>query len=138
MELEMAKPDAEKEEELEGLRLELVSATERARRLFDEAAVVTGREEAEGGTILAPKETAATKGPGSEFRLRLVQMDMELDKMEAKLGEERRRTRELEGTIEGKEMEIARMMADCQRYRKMAFGDSDAEMRRIERQLEYR
>lgn len=69
-------------------------------------------------------EGARSDAIGAELRLRLIQMDRELEEQEQKLREERRRTQETEREMEQKEMHIARLMAESQRYRKawiMAF-----------------
>jgi hypothetical protein len=136
MQLQHTQPDEQKEAELERLRLELVSATETARRLF--GAAMDEEEEAGMAAIAGARAEAGKAEPGLELRLRLVQMDRELEQLEAQLREEKRRSTELESAVEQKDLQSARLLADCQRYRKIAFGDADAEMQRIERQLGFR
>uniref|UniRef100_A0A1I8BBT7 Uncharacterized protein n=1 Tax=Meloidogyne hapla TaxID=6305 RepID=A0A1I8BBT7_MELHA len=74
----------------------------------------------------------------NELRIRLIKMDQELIRSEKKYLEEQRNQDELEELLQQKELENVRLMADCQRYRKIAFGDRDLEMKRIERQFNIR
>jgi len=65
-------------------------------------------------------------------------MDQELARSEKKYLEEQRHQVELEELLQQKELDAVRLMTDCQRYRKIAFGDRDLEMKKIERQLNFR
>jgi hypothetical protein len=65
-------------------------------------------------------------------------MDQELTKSEQKYLKEKQNHIELKELIEKKELESIRLMADCQRYRRIAFGDRDLEIKKIERQLNFR
>ena len=65
-------------------------------------------------------------------------MDQELARSEQKYLEEQRHHTELEELLEQKELDSVRLMTDCQRYRRIAFGDRDLEIRKIERQLSFR
>jgi len=65
-------------------------------------------------------------------------MDQEIARSEKKYLEEQRHQVELEELLQQKELDAVRLMTDCQRYRKIAFGDRDLEMKKIERQLNFR
>uniref|UniRef100_A0A183C7I7 HOOK_N domain-containing protein n=1 Tax=Globodera pallida TaxID=36090 RepID=A0A183C7I7_GLOPA len=127
------KPDHQKEEELERLRLELMKATETARKLFGVALMEEG-EKGAGGQANGGTED----GTVGELRLRLIQMDQQLEERDRCLEEKDRSEQKMEQALEQKDLQIARLLNECQRYRKMAFGDSEGEMMRIEKQLEYR
>uniref|UniRef100_A0A914HVZ5 Uncharacterized protein n=1 Tax=Globodera rostochiensis TaxID=31243 RepID=A0A914HVZ5_GLORO len=127
------KPDHQKEEELERLRLELMKATETARKLFGVALMEEG-EKGAGGRANGGTED----GTVGELRLRLIQLDQQLEERDRCLEEKGRLEQKLEQALEQKDLQIARLLTECQRYRKMAFGDAEGEMMRIEKQLEYR
>uniref|UniRef100_A0A1I8AZC4 Uncharacterized protein n=1 Tax=Meloidogyne hapla TaxID=6305 RepID=A0A1I8AZC4_MELHA len=117
----------QKELELDNLRQELIAATETAKRLFG-----NGMTEDFVNNELTINDT------NNELRIRLIQMDQELIRSEKKYLEEQRHQVELEELLQQKELENVRLMADCQRYRKIAFGDRALEMKKIERQLNFR
>ncbi|KAI1722229.1 hypothetical protein DdX_04538 [Ditylenchus destructor] len=116
----------EREEELERLRTELVSATQTARKLF--------------GAAMLEADSAAqqTADPMAELRLRIVQMDKEAELAESRVKSLEKDKSELEAALEQKDLENARVIEQNQRYRQLAFGDADGEVRRLEKQLEFR
>ncbi|KAI1731189.1 hypothetical protein Ddc_03922 [Ditylenchus destructor] len=116
----------EREEELERLRTELVSATQTARKLF--------------GAAMLEADSAAqqTADPMAELRLRIVQMDKEVELAENRIKSLEKDKIELEAALEQKDLENARVIEQNQRYRQLAFGDADGEVRRLEKQLEFR
>ncbi|CAK5080246.1 unnamed protein product [Meloidogyne enterolobii] len=120
----------QKELELDNLRQELIAATETAKRLFGNEIAEDVEEE--------NNNLVVTDNTNSELRIRLIQMDQELARSEKKYLEEQRHQVELEELLQQKELDAVRLMTDCQRYRKIAFGDRDLEMKKIERQLNFR
>ncbi|KAL3110050.1 hypothetical protein niasHT_015653 [Heterodera trifolii] len=125
------KPNEQREEELDRLRVELINATEAARKLFGVEALA-GEEQMDDG------DAARAEGAARELRLRMIQMDQQLEQQERSLAQKRQTEHETEQALEQKDLQIARLLTECQRYRKMAFGDAEGQMARIEKQLEYR
>uniref|UniRef100_A0A915P8P1 Uncharacterized protein n=1 Tax=Meloidogyne floridensis TaxID=298350 RepID=A0A915P8P1_9BILA len=122
----------QKELELDNLRQELIAATETAKRLFGNEIAEDVEEEENNDNLVVTDNT------NSELRIRLIQMDQELARSEKKYLEEQRHQVELEELLQQKELDAVRLMTDCHRYRKIAFGDRDLEMKKIERQLNFR
>ncbi|KAL3101975.1 hypothetical protein niasHS_003384 [Heterodera schachtii] len=125
------RPNEQREEELDRLRVELINATEAARKLFGVEALA-GEEQMDDG------DAARAEGTARDLRLRMIQMDQQLEQQERSLAQKRQTEHETEQALEQKDLQIARLLTECQRYRKMAFGDAEGQMARIEKQLEYR
>ncbi|KAL3110831.1 hypothetical protein niasHT_014768 [Heterodera trifolii] len=124
------RPNEQREEELYRLRVELINATEAARKLFGVEALA-GEEQMDDG------DAARAEGAARELRLRMIQMDQQLEQQERSLAQKQQTEHETEQALEQKDLQIARLLTECQRYRKMAFGDAEGQMTRIEKQLEY-
>ncbi|KAL3117782.1 hypothetical protein niasHT_009828 [Heterodera trifolii] len=125
------RPNEQREEELDRLRVELINATEAARKLFG-VETLAGEEQMDDG------DAARAEGAARELRLRMIQMDQQLEQQERSLAQKQQTEHETEQALEQKDLQIARLLTECQRYRKMAFGDAEGQMARIEKQLEYR
>lgn len=103
--------NAEREQELENLRLELVEATKIARQLLGESLV--------GPTDSDPHSQAADLS--GQLRLRVVQINRELDLCRQQLrGNEEEKT-QLTRAIEQKDAQLAQHYAELERIRKVIF-----------------
>lgn len=98
----------EREEELERLRIELVVATETARKLFG---------------VMDQNATDKTDQTISdsllEMRLRIVQLDRQLESVERQLQRSKAAIIELENTIEQRDLVNARLNSENQRLREV-------------------
>ena len=160
--LQAAPGDAEREAELERLRVELVSGgggymlrRRRQRRLQVAATQLAQRLF---GGALSPRETmaAAADGDGAigELRVRLVQLSRALDASRAATVNVDAERARLERLNETKDAAAARLHAENERLRKvkrfgapntnqtprfqLAFGDAADHVRTLERQIEFR
>uniref|UniRef100_A0A915CVB1 Nucleoprotein TPR n=1 Tax=Ditylenchus dipsaci TaxID=166011 RepID=A0A915CVB1_9BILA len=120
----------DREEELERLRHELVSATETARKLFGDAMVLEEQEQS------GSKVTAVD--PLAELRVRLLQMDKQLEVAEQQVALLTQDKTDMLAALEQKDLANARLNAHNQRLRQLAYGEASGEVQRLEKQLEFR
>src|SRR4051812_32283352 len=97
-----AEHSMEREEELERLRLELVEATKIARQLFGESLATAGEDSQ--ATDLSPK-----------LRLRIVQLNRELDLCRQQLTRSNEEKAQLIKSLEQKDTQLARLYAEVDR-----------------------
>ncbi|KAK0422627.1 hypothetical protein QR680_007683 [Steinernema hermaphroditum] len=110
----------EKEMELERLREELVEATNMARMLFGK-----------------PSETG-TVDPSAEIRLRVLQLERQLEDCQAELKDKKEENERLLENVEEKDAENIKIHGKLVQYRQTLFGSADSEIKRLEKQLEFR
>uniref|UniRef100_A0AC35GY19 Uncharacterized protein n=1 Tax=Panagrolaimus sp. PS1159 TaxID=55785 RepID=A0AC35GY19_9BILA len=114
----------EREAELERLRQELVEATKLARQLF--------------GSMSGDVEIGQSLDPTAELRVRIVQLDKQLEITQQKINELREENKKLEKIAEEKDVINAKINGELERIRKISFGDADDEIKNLERQMRYR
>lgn len=102
----------EREEELERLRVELVSATETARKLFGAALVEQSGE-------VGGDEKAKTIDPMFELRLRIVQLDRQLESAERQRARAKDTLSEVENALEQRDLTNARLNSENRRIREV-------------------
>ncbi|CAD6186323.1 unnamed protein product [Caenorhabditis auriculariae] len=112
---------AEKEEELEQLRMELVSATSLARNLFGEAML----DKSGGDATLT-------------LQMRIFQLEQAGDELRKKIEENEKKEAELLSSMEEKDMLNMDLAAELERFKNVTFGSAREEIRRLETQLKFR
>ncbi|TKR95339.1 hypothetical protein L596_009520 [Steinernema carpocapsae] len=110
----------EKEAELEKLRIELVEATNMARMLFGKSS--------EAGTV----------DPAAEIRLRVLQLEKLLEDAQHDLKLKTEENEKLLENLEEKDSENIKIHGKLIQYRQTLFGPADTEIKRLEKQLEFR
>lgn len=98
----------EREEELERLRLELVEATKVARQLFGETLMVGADEDSQAADLTG------------KLRLRIVQVNEELNKCRQKLELNDEERSQLSKLIEQKDARLAQLYTEVDRVRKVS------------------
>uniref|UniRef100_A0AC34EZV0 Uncharacterized protein n=1 Tax=Panagrolaimus sp. ES5 TaxID=591445 RepID=A0AC34EZV0_9BILA len=114
----------EREAELERLRQELVEATKLARQLF--------------GSMSGDIAVGQSLDPTAELRVRIVQLDKQLEIAQKKIAEMKEENKKLEKIAEEKDEINAKINGELERIRKISFGDADEEIKHLERQIRYR
>ena len=98
----------EQEAELERLRLELVEATKLARQLF--------------GSMSGDVSAGQTLDPTTELRVRIVQLDKQLEIADSKINDLKEKNRKFEQIAEEKDAINAKINGELERIRKVIFS----------------
>uniref|UniRef100_A0A914XZL8 Uncharacterized protein n=1 Tax=Panagrolaimus superbus TaxID=310955 RepID=A0A914XZL8_9BILA len=114
----------EREAELERLRQELVDATKLARHLF--------------GSMSGDMPHGQSLDPTAELRVRIVQLDKQLEMAAKNIIELKEENKKLEKIAEEKDEINAKINGELERIRKISFGDADEEIKHLERQMRFR
>uniref|UniRef100_A0AC34R4D8 Uncharacterized protein n=1 Tax=Panagrolaimus sp. JU765 TaxID=591449 RepID=A0AC34R4D8_9BILA len=121
--------DEEKEAELERLRKELIEATKLAKQLFGSMSGGGGSDE---------KMIGQNIDPTSELRLRILQLNKELEITEGKLAKLKEENEKLEKIAIEKDEINSKISGELNRLRKVIFGDADDEIKNLEQQIGFR
>ncbi|KAE9548796.1 hypothetical protein FO519_007997 [Halicephalobus sp. NKZ332] len=113
----------EKEVELERLKQELVEATKIARELFGSMTTDPGGQ---------------SMDPTSELRVRIIQLDKQLEITEAKIKELEAENQKLENIVVEKDELNAKITRELDKIRKITFGEADEEIKNLEKQIKFR